>query len=63
MAGASDRTPAVILMASGSEVQLCISAYERLTQEGIAARVVSVPSWELLEAQDRYYREEVLRQK
>jgi transketolase len=60
MAGASDRTPAVILMASGSEVQLCISAYERLTQEGIAARVVSVPSWELLEAQDRYYREEVL---
>jgi transketolase len=50
-------------MASGSEVQLCISAYERLTQEGIAARVVSVPSWELLEAQDRYYREEVLRQK
>jgi transketolase len=38
MAGASDRTPAVILMASGSEVQLCISAYERLTQEGIAAR-------------------------
>jgi transketolase len=60
MAGAKDRTPDVILIASGSEVQLCISAYERLKQEGIAARVVSMPSWELFEAQDRHYREEIL---
>jgi len=60
MAGSKDRTPDVILIASGSEVQLCISAYERLKQEGIAARVVSMPSWELFEAQDRHYREEIL---
>jgi len=59
-AGSSNRRPDVILMASGSEVQLCISAYERLKQEGIAGRVVSMPSWELFEAQDRHYREEVL---
>jgi transketolase len=60
MAGSKDRTPNVILIASGSEVQLCISAYERLAQEGIAARVVSMPSWELFEQQDRHYREEIL---
>jgi transketolase len=58
MAG-SDK-PQVILIASGSEVQLCISAYEALQQEGIAGRVVSMPSWELFEQQDRHYREEVL---
>jgi transketolase len=60
MAGSKDRTPNVILIASGSEVQLCISAYERLAQEGFAARVVSMPSWELFEQQDRHYREEIL---
>jgi transketolase len=60
MAGAKDRKPEVILIASGSEVQLCISAYEQLAQEGIAARVVSMPSWELFEAQDEDYREDVL---
>ena len=59
-AGSSNRRPDVILMASGREVQLCISTYERLKQEGIAGRVVSMPSWELFEAQDRHYREEVL---
>ena len=52
--------PQVILIGSGSEVHLCVSAYEALKQEGIAARVVSMPSWELFEAQDRRYREEVL---
>ena len=60
MAGAKDRKPDVILIASGSEVQLCISVYERLKQEGIAGRVVSMPSWELFEQQDRHYREEIL---
>jgi transketolase len=60
LAGAKDRTPAVILIATGSEVQLCISAYEQLAGEGIAARVVSMPSWELFEEQDRSYRNEVL---
>jgi transketolase len=60
MAGADDAE--VILIASGSEVQLCISAYEQLAQEGIAARVVSMPSWELFELQDEHYRHEVLPQ-
>jgi transketolase len=58
LAGSND--PAVILIASGSEVQLCISAYERLKQEGIAGRVVSMPSWELFEQQDRHYGDEIL---
>ena len=58
MAGSDN--PQVILMGSGSEVQLCISAYEALKQEGIVGRVVSMPSWELFELQDRHYREEVL---
>jgi len=60
LAGTNDRQPTVILIASGSEVELCISAYEQLAREGIAARVVSMPSWELFEQQDRHYREEVL---
>jgi transketolase len=60
MAGSGNGRPDVILIASGSEVQLCISAYERLKQEGIAARVVSMPSWELFEEQDRQYRDAVL---
>ena len=55
-----DKPPQVILIGTGSEVQLCISAYEQLTREGIAARVVSMPSWELFEAQDHHYRKEVL---
>ena len=59
-AGSKDRRPDVILIASGSEVQLCVSAYEQLKQEGIAGRVVSMPSWELFEQQDRHYREEIL---
>jgi transketolase len=58
MAGSDN--PQVILIGSGSEVQLCISAYEALEREGIAGRVVSMPSWELFEQQDRHYREEVL---
>ncbi|WP_342643159.1 transketolase [Rhodoligotrophos ferricapiens] len=52
--------PEVILIATGSEVSLCLSAFERLTQEGIRARVVSMPSWELFEMQDQAYRDEVL---
>ena len=60
LAGTNDRQPTVILIASGSEVELCISAYEQLAREGIAARVVSMPSWGLFEQQDRHYREEVL---
>jgi len=60
LAGPTNREPAVILIASGSEVHLCISAYEQLAQEGIAARVVSMPSWELFEQQDEAYREDIL---
>jgi transketolase len=51
--------PSVILMASGSEVHLCIEAYEKLKAEGINARVVSIPSWELFEQQDAAYKESV----
>ncbi|MGP0095818.1 MAG: transketolase [Terriglobales bacterium] len=50
----------VILMATGSEVYLCIDAYEKLKAEGIRARVVSMPSWELFEHQDQGYRDQVL---
>jgi transketolase len=52
--------PEVILMASGSEVSLCILAYEKLSAAGIKARVVSMPSWELFERQDASYKESVL---
>ncbi|MDF1523395.1 MAG: transketolase family protein, partial [Trueperaceae bacterium] len=52
--------PEVLLLASGSEVALCLQAYERLTQEGIRARVVSMPSWELFEAEPQAYRDAVL---
>jgi transketolase len=57
---ADAENPKVILIASGSEVQLCIEARERLAQKGIAARVVSMPSWELFERQDQHYRDTVL---
>ena len=50
----------VILMATGSEVYLCIDAYEKLRAEGIRARVVSMPSWDLFERQDQSYRDAVL---
>ncbi|HET9870679.1 MAG TPA: transketolase C-terminal domain-containing protein, partial [bacterium] len=52
--------PQVILMGTGSEVQLCVKAQEILEKEGVAARVVSFPSWELFEAQSAQYQEEVL---
>jgi transketolase len=52
--------PDVLLLASGSEVALCIQAYEELTRDGVRARVVSMPSWELFEKQTQEYRDEVL---
>jgi transketolase len=52
--------PQVILMATGSEVSLAIEAHERLVAEGVASRVVSMPSWELFEEQDQEYRDFVL---
>jgi transketolase len=60
LADAPSGKPDVILMATGSEVSLCVDAYEKLKAEGIKARVVSMPSWDLFEHQDRDYREEVL---
>jgi len=52
--------PDVILIASGSEVQLIVQTQPQLAEQGIQARVVSMPSWELFEQQDRSYRDEVL---
>ncbi|HWB44977.1 MAG TPA: transketolase C-terminal domain-containing protein, partial [Hyphomicrobiaceae bacterium] len=60
LADAPDGTPQVILIGTGSEVSLCLAAYQELAQEGITARVVSMPSWELFEQQDQTYREHVL---
>jgi transketolase len=60
LAGDPDETPEVILIASGSEVSLAISAYEQLVDEGIKARVVSMPSWELFDRQSEEYRDSVL---
>ncbi len=54
------RTPDVILIATGSEVALARAAAVRLEERGLAARVVSMPSWELFAAQPRDYRDEVL---
>jgi transketolase len=59
-ADAEGGKPEVILMGTGSELHLCVEAYEQLTSEGIKARVVSMPCWELFEAQDAAYRESVL---
>jgi transketolase len=63
LADASDGKPDVLLLGTGSEVSLCLEAYETLTAEGIKARVVSMPSWELFEQYCRdhpEYREQVL---
>jgi len=53
-------SPDVILIGTGSEVQLCVTAQEKLKSCGVKARVVSMPSWELFSAQDPSYREQVL---
>ncbi len=60
LADADDGNPEVILLATGSEVSLCIEAYEKLKMEGINARVVSMPSWELFEQQNQEYRDSVI---
>lgn len=60
LADAPGGKPQVILIATGSEVSLCVGAFEQLVKEGIAARVVSMPSWELFDEQDAAYREQVL---
>jgi transketolase len=57
---AGNGKPDLILMASGSEVSLALSASEELAKEGISARVVSMPCWELFDAQEEKYRNSVL---
>jgi transketolase len=47
-------------MATGSEVDLCVKAYEKLIADGVKARLVSMPSWEIFEHQSKEYRESVL---
>jgi transketolase len=56
----TSRQPKVIFIGTGSEVSLCVAAYEQLTAQGVPARVVSMPSWELFEAQSEEYRHAVL---
>ncbi len=60
LADAPGGKPDVILMGSGSELSLCVEACEKLKAEGIQARVVRMPSWELFELQDAAYKESVL---
>jgi len=60
LADAPGGDPEVILIASGSEVSLAVEAHEKLLAEGIRSRVVSMPSWEILEHQTEEYREGVL---
>lgn len=60
LADAPDHKPDVLLLATGSEVSLCVTAYEQLKSEGIKVRVISMPSWELFENQSREYRDSVL---
>ena len=60
LAGSEKSDPDIILLASGSEVPLCIDAFKQLSSDGINARVVSMPSWELFEKQSREYRDQVL---
>jgi transketolase len=60
MADAEHGEPQVILIGTGSEVQICVEVHEQLRRQGIGARVVSMPSWELFEQQDEQYRASVL---
>src|SRR5271154_686654 len=60
LADAAGGKPEAILIGTGSEVSLCLAAYDKLTAEGIKARVVSMPSFELFEKQPKAYRDSVL---
>jgi transketolase len=60
LADAPGGKPDVILIGTGSELSLCVEAYEKLKSEGINARVVSMPSWELFDKQDSAYKDSVL---
>jgi transketolase len=60
LADADGGKPDVILMATGSQVITCVDAFEKLKAEGVKARVVSMPSWDLFEQQSQEYRDSVL---
>lgn len=60
LADAPDREPDVLLLSTGSEVSLCVAAYEQLKLEGIKARVISMPSWALFENENQAYRDSVI---
>jgi transketolase len=60
VADAPDGKADVLLLATGSEVSLCVEAYEQLKASGIKARVVSMPCWELFDDQDQAYRDSVI---
>jgi transketolase len=60
LADPADGKPSAILIGTGSEVSLCMAAREKLIGEGVAVRVVSMPSWELFNDQDQAYRDSVL---
>ena len=60
LADAVGGKPDVILIGTGSELSLCVAAYEQLSAEGVKVRVVSMPSWELFDAQSQAYRDAVL---
>jgi transketolase len=60
LADAQGKTPELILIATGSEVAPTFEAYNKLSAEGIAVRLVSMPSWDLFEKQPQSYRDEVL---
>ncbi len=60
LADAGGGNPEVILLGTGSEVSLCVSAYDQLTSEGVQARVVSMPCWSLFEQQSEQYKQQVL---
>jgi transketolase len=60
LADAPGGKPEVLLLATGSEVPLCLDAHERLKAEGVKSRVISMPSWELFDDQPREYRDSVL---
>lgn len=60
LADAPDGKSDVLLLATGSEVSLCVAAWEQLVAGGVGARVVSMPSWELFERQSQAYRDSVL---
>jgi transketolase len=60
IADAPGGEPQVLLLATGSEVALCIAAHEQLLKEGVRSRVVSMPSWELFEHQPAEYKDSVI---